>query len=117
MTYNDPVIDIFCKGKKYINNGMAKVFNIDFDGTLTDGTSYENLAPNEAIIAKVIDLYFKGHIIIIWSARQWSDAYIIAGWCILHHVPYHGIMLGKGGTDYYVDDKAINLEDFLNEKK
>jgi len=32
--------------------------------------------------------------------------------CIQHGIPFHGLMLGKGGTDIYVDDKAVNTKDF-----
>ena len=101
---------------KYVDNKDSKVYNIDFDGTLTDGSSYENLVPNKAMIKKVRELYFAGHIIIIWSARQWSNANVVAGWCIYHNIPYHGLMLGKGGTDYYIDDKSVSINDFLKEK-
>lgn len=100
---------------KYVDNLQRKVYNIDFDGTLTDGSSYEVLTPNEAMLDKVRELYFAGNIIIIWSARQWSDSHTLAAWCISHHVPFHGVMLGKGGTDQYVDDKAINSDDFLKD--
>jgi len=101
----------------YKDNPARKVYNIDFDGTLTDGSSYENLVPNQAMIKRVKELYFAGNIIILWSARQWDDANIIAAWAILHSVPFHGLMLGKGGTDVYVDDKSINDKDFLKENK
>lgn len=100
----------------YTDNSDRKVYNIDFDGTLTDGSSYENLVPNLAMTRKVKELYFQGNIIIIWSARFWDTAAIVAGWCIAHDVPFHGLMLGKGGTDYYIDDKAINLKDFLGDE-
>ncbi len=96
----------------YTDNDKRRVYNIDFDGTLTDGTSYENLVPNLGMINKVRKLYFTGSIIIIWSARLWESASDIAGWCITYKVPFHGLMLGKGGTDLYIDDKAINVNDF-----
>ncbi len=97
----------------YTDNKDRKVYNIDFDGTLTDGSSYEKLVPNQDMLHKVKELYFAGHIIIIWSARFWNNANIIAGWLLINNVPFHGMMLGKGGTDVYVDDKAIHSEDFL----
>lgn len=96
----------------YNDNKNRKVYNIDFDGTLTTGESYEKLTPLKAIIKIVRELYFAGNIIIIWSARLWEDAPIITAWCIKHGVPFHGIMLGKGGTDCYVDDKAMSVTDF-----
>ena len=100
---------------KYVDNKNRKVYNIDFDGTLTDGSSYENLIPNPKMVKKVRELYFAGHIIIIWSARQWSNANTIVAWLIQNDVSFHGIMLGKGGTDYYVDDKSVSINDFLKE--
>ena len=100
---------------KYIDKTDRKVYNIDFDGTLTDGLCYENLNPDYEMVQKVKELYYGGNIIIIWSARQWESANIIAGWCIRYNVPFHGLMLGKGGTDCYVDDKAIHSKEFLKE--
>lgn len=101
----------------YKENPDRKVYNIDFDGTLTTGESYEELNPNHDIVQRTKQLYYSGHIIIIWSARQWSDASTIAGWLILHNIPFHGVMLGKGGTDFYVDDKNVLLENFLSGDK
>lgn len=54
----------------YIDTPNRLVYNIDFDGTLTDGSSYYELVPNLEIIKKVRELYYTGNIIIIWSARQ-----------------------------------------------
>lgn len=100
----------------YQNNKKRKVYNIDFDGTLTIGDSYKILTPDKEIIKQVNELYFSGHIIIIWSARLWSDASKIVAWLIQNEVPFHGIMLGKGGSDYYVDDKNIHIDNFLLNK-
>jgi len=49
----------------YQDNSARIVYNIDFDGTLTDGHSYTNLIPNQAVITKVRELYFLGNIILI----------------------------------------------------
>lgn len=100
----------------YEDNLKRKVYNIDFDGTLALSEDYLNLKPCTLMINKVRDLYYKGNIIIIWSARQWESASTIAGWCVTNNVPFHGLMLGKGGTDCYIDDKAINSKDFLKEE-
>jgi len=99
----------------YNENTKRLVYNIDFDGTLTTGESYVNLVPVSDMIEHVRELYFKGHIIIIWSARLWEDAATLVAWLIKHNVPYHGIMLGKGGSDFYVDDKAIHIKHFKGE--
>lgn len=97
----------------YQDNDKRIVYNIDFDGTLTDGSCYINLKPNPDVISKVRKLYYEGHIIIIWSARLWESAKDIAGWCIMNSIPFHGLMLGKGGTDVYVDDKNVIIKDFI----
>lgn len=116
---NSPHIS-WCKfnvenNNQYQDNPDRKVYNIDFDGTLTDGKSYYDLIPNPKMVYKVRTLYYAGHIIIIHSARLWESASDIAGWCIINNVPFHGLMLGKGGSDYYIDDKAINAIDFIKE--
>lgn len=98
----------------YKDTPNRKVYNIDFDRTLTDGTCYINLVPNTDVISKVRELYYSGHIIIIWSARLWESAQYIAAFCIHHGIPFHGMMLGKGGTDVYVDDKAISDKIFID---
>jgi len=35
----------------------------------------------------------------------------MVSWLIKHRVPFHGVMMGKGGSDAYVDDKAVSWED------
>lgn len=100
--------------KTYKDNPNKKVYNIDFDGTLTDG-SYSNPKPVHKIITKVTNLFYQGHVVIIWTARQWVDAKYIAAWLIRWDIPYHGIMMGKGGSDYYVDDKAMPIDKFMSE--
>lgn len=106
----------FLKETTYTDNPERKVYNIDFDGTLTTGEYAEWPWSNLEMILKVKKLYLEGNIIIIWSARLWEYAPNLASWLIHYGVPFHGIILGKGGADYYIDDKAINSNDFLSKK-
>lgn len=91
---------------------------IDFDKTLTDpdqdewASAFEQ-EPNEPVIEAAREAYFDGNHIVIWTARQWTEASEIAGWLTAHEVPYHGIQCGKGGADKYVDDKAISPKEFI----
>lgn len=96
----------------YKENPDRKVFNVDFDGTLTTGEYTQDPGPKADVIAKVRDLYMNGHLIIIWTARWWENAPFLVSWLIKHGVPFHGVMMGKGGSDIYVDDKALNVADF-----
>jgi hypothetical protein len=95
----------------YQENKNRRVFNIDYDGTLTTGEYTVDPGPNQAVIDRVRDLYCSGHIIIIWTARWWENAPDMVSWLIKHRVPFHGVMMGKGGSDAYVDDKAVSWGD------
>lgn len=97
----------------YQENQNKKVYNIDFDGTITLPGSYTDLQPNLEVITQVRNLYYLGHIIIIWTARWWDNASLVVGWLITHNVPFHGIFMGKGGSDCYVDDKNLDISTFL----
>ena len=93
----------------YQENQNRKVFNIDYDHTLTSdpmGTYSEDPPPNPQMVHKVRELYRTGNIIIIWTARWWSNASFLVSWLIKNEVPFHGIFMGKGGSDCYIDDKA-----------
>jgi len=100
----------------YTESEKFRVYNIDFDHTLTadmPGTYPDEPTPNQDMITAVNAKYMTGNIIIIWTARWWDNAPFFVSWLIRHGVKYHGIFMGKGGSDCYVDDKAVTLKDFL----
>lgn len=91
-----------------------KIVNVDLDNTLTCGEpAWDGIEPTPHIehIEIIRELYFQGHIIIIHTARLWEWSCETVGWLIKNKVPFHGIMMGKPGTDYYFDDKNCTLED------
>ncbi len=93
---------------EFRDNPNRKVICIDIDGTLTNGEPFweREPTPNLTAITKLRNLYRAGNIIIIHTARQWEMANETVGWLIKNKVPFHGILMGKGGADIYVDDKA-----------
>jgi len=94
---------------QFKENSNRRVYNIDFDGILTIDRHFNlDAEPNYYNIAKVRELYQEGNIIIIHSARAWEFAPETVGWLIKHKIPFHGIYLQKGGSDCYIDDKAVN---------
>ena len=97
------------------DNPNRRVYHIDVDGTLTNNASYhdEEPEPNSMMVKTVTGIYEAGNIIIIHTARRWEFAHLLVAWLIKHKVPFHGIMMGKGGSDCYVDDKSIKPEDFV----
>lgn len=92
------------------NNPNRKVYNIDVDGTLTNNASYhdEEPEPNWSMVDKVRKTYEDGNVIIIHTARRWEHAHLLVAWLIKHMIPFHGIYMGKGGSDCYVDDKSVD---------
>lgn len=91
------------------------------------GLKYGEAKPNMHIINKMKKLKEMGYEITISTARRMlthngnieaiiedvSD--ITLNWLSVHNVPFDHISFGKPySSTYYVDDKAMNLEDFLN---
>ena len=98
----------------------VETVNIDFDHTITERTTDEYLPPREQtpnmdVVEKMWESYFAGKTIIIWTARPWRDAGELAGVLTMWDVPFHGLMMAKGGSDKYVDDKSIRPDEFVNE--
>lgn len=100
------------------DNPNPKVFCFDIDGTLCTQTSgdYKLALPIVERIHFVNNLYRKGHVIKLFTARgsrsglDWSrfTEEQISSWGVLHHE----LIFGKPHADVFVDDKACNSEDF-----
>lgn len=109
---------------------MTYVF--DIDGTLctlvigNDDYDYRSALPLHVMISRVNALYAQGHHIVLHTARGMgrtrndpvlSDTLLrsiterqLTDW----GVQYHELFFGKPAADVYVDDKAININDFLH---
>ena len=103
-----------------INMDSPKILSVDIDGTLCENTygEYEKASPIFERITKINELHDSGHIINLYTARgsttgiDWSD--LTYKQLKLWGVKYHSLKLGKPEADFYIDDKAINAEDFFN---
>lgn len=121
-----PQIGKFTKGLKmyrhntdiFINDLVKnKIFCIDIDGTLcTEGTKYENAQPIQKVIDKINHLYVD-NTIILHTARGASSGY---DWRPLTEhqlktweVKYHNLIMGKPYADYYIDNKSINVLEWI----
>jgi hypothetical protein len=102
------------------SDGIKRI-NVDFDKTLTTGEGpnyWQEEAmehPDEDMVQWVNDKYHEGHIIIVWTARPWSQAPEVAAFLTRWGVEFNGIRCDKGGADIYIDDKAINTEEVAND--
>ena len=97
--------------------GPGDLVKVDFDGTLTQGEALwwegETESPNEAVCEWTRQQYYAGAHVVIWTARPWSQANIVAARLTEWGIPYHGIRCEKGAADGYVDDKAARPEEVL----
>tara|TARA_Y100000361_G_scaffold119406_1_gene110888 strand:+ start:787 stop:1230 length:444 start_codon:yes stop_codon:yes gene_type:complete len=98
----------------------------DLDNTLvkTSGSNYKNSTPIPKAIAKVRAYKERGDHIIIMTARgassktDWRE--FTAKQLEYFGIPYDQLIVGlkPGGVDYFVDDKAVNANEWLeNEEK
>ena len=103
------------------------IYCFDLDGTLVTNTEDENgnmhyndVQPIPEAINRLKALYEKGHKIIIQTARG-SKTKKFAKYTKLTEdqlekfgIPYHQLIVGyKPSADLYIDDKAINVKDWL----
>ena len=94
---------------EFNENSKRRVYCFDVDGVLTNGEPFWDAepTPNVKQIAKLKNLYRGGNIIIIHTARAWEYANDTVAWLIKNKIPFHGVMMQKGGADYYIDDKML----------
>ena len=102
-------------------------FAIDFDGTLVVNAYPEIGAPKLDMIEKAKRLQAEGHTLILWTCRTGEllkkavDFLKIYG-LVFDYVNDHNISyvkaFGEGGkkvgADYYVDDRCLSMQDFLD---
>jgi len=108
-----------------------KTFVFDLDGTICEekekGTHYLEfyyVKPIVPVVEKIKKLHLAGHKIIISTARHMGTtggniglinarvAKITIDWLDKYEVPYDEIYFGKPLGDFYIDDKAMSLEEF-----
>lgn len=111
-----------------------KIYVFDLDMTLCvpqkfDDTErrYGQAAPIPEMIAYVQALYAKGERIVLCTARRMLThdgdlakieadvGQVTRDWLARHNVPYHELHFGKPYGDFYIDDKAVNAYDLLEE--
>ncbi len=105
----------------------AKRIVVDFDDTLsfTKNRDWENARPNLVLIEKLNDLHDAGWTIDIFTARgsiscktreESFETYhpVMVLWLEKHGVKYNSISFQKPLAAYYIDDKAITPDDFIN---
>ena len=114
--------------KQYLSdNTQYKTFVIDIDDTIcfTNNRDFENSTPNTKVIDKINELYNKGWKIVLFTARGAKSCKTIeekvlkywdvtTKWLEKNNVLYNELIFGKMNADYYVDDKNISINEFIN---
>jgi len=94
-------------------------YMVDIDNTIcyNENSNYEDSKPDHVRIAKLNELYDKGHEIHYWTARGGNSG---KDWTELTHqqlkewnVKYTSIQMKKPVYDVWIDDRAINAKDFF----
>lgn len=101
------------KPDAYFDKANRHVIAVDLDATLTNGENAWTTepTPHQKHIDIIRGLYKKGYIIIIHTARLWEFSCETVAWLIRHRVPFHGVMMGKMGSDLYIDDRNSDFSE------
>lgn len=101
---------------------------IDIDDTICDNCfrDYVHAKPYQDVIDKINLLHAEGHYIVLYTSRgmvsckgdlkkiKKNNEEILTTWLRAHEVCYDELIFGKPLGDLYVDDKALNVVDFVN---
>lgn len=96
-----------------------KTYIVDIDNTIciSENSDYANSKPLMDRIAKINQLYNQGNQIIYWTARGGNSG---IDWTAKTHsqlaawgCKYDEIRMGKPVYDVWIDDKAINSEEYF----
>lgn len=113
--------------KKYLSDKTEyNTYVIDLDDTIcyTTNRDFENSVPYRDVINKINELYDKGYKVIIFTARgakscktleERENKYreLTENWLKRNKVKYSELVFGKMNADYYIDDKNMSIQEFL----
>jgi len=111
--------DIFiASDNSELSESNRKIYCFDLDGTIcTEHCSYELAKPVSHVVERIRQLYAQGHEIIIATARGAASGTCwrslvekqLSDW----QVPFHHLVLNKPYADFYIDNKSVDILEFL----
>lgn len=109
-------------------DNISLVFDIDDTICNNNNRDYENAIPIKEVIDKINNLYDKGAKITLYTSRGMvscnenidkiikKNKDVLERWLEKNNVKYHKLIFGKPLGDLYVDDKGMNVKDFLKQE-
>ena len=88
---------------------------IDIDGTIcTEEKQFSRSLANpiEGAIEALREIKAKNHTIILYSSRIWAEYEMTVDWLRKHDIPYDQLILGKPQGDFWIDDRAIEFQNW-----
>lgn len=112
------------------DNDPYNTIVIDIDNTIsfTDDVDFINSKPNQRVIEKINELKENGWKIILFTDRGEKESgkdvkkaeemyyQITRDWLEHNGVKYDELRFGKPSADWYIDDKNLSIEQFINYK-
>lgn len=107
--------------------GISFVFDIDDTICNNKNRDYENSEPITEVIDKINYLYDNGAKITLYTSRGMvscngdlekiitKNSEVLKRWLNKNGVKYNELIFGKPLGDLYIDDKAMNVRDFIKE--
>lgn len=104
----------------------STVYAVDFDGTLSLGNWPEIGPANEPLFKFLISCREKGEKVILWTCRADQPLLDAVQWCnqnglffdavndnLPEVIEQYGNNSRKITSDYYIDDRAVNIAGFI----
>ena len=93
---------------------------IDLDGTICEEKNFfqRPLAKIKKGARNFINkLRIKKYTVIIYSARSWNEFEMTKNWLAKNKIKYDQLVLGKPVGDFWIDDRAINFNNWSSVEK
>ena len=91
---------------------MMKVLAFDLDDTLISGWPPDD---KRTKVADQLDTLFENphYFIVVYTARSYKIFHETRDLLRKHNIKYHALVMEKIRADYYIDDKALGIEENL----
>lgn len=89
----------------------TKKYVFDIDGTIcTESFAQERMfaQAKTEIISVINELYSKGCMITLYTARGWDQYKMTEHWLKENNVKYNLLLCGKPIYDYWIDDRCLH---------